>query len=428
MTATPPRPDAPSSAPGAGAPDPGRAGDAAAATRPGPLAGIRVVEFAGIGPGPLCGMLLADLGAEVLLLERIGDSDLGIPRPRHAELAHRGKASLSLDLKRPACRALAEELVARADVLIEGFRPGTMERLGLGPEPCLARNPRLVYARMTGFGQAGPLASAAGHDINYISLTGALHAIGRAGQPPTPPLNLVGDYAGGSMTLAFGIASALVERARSGRGQVIDAAMVDGASILMTPFYGSFAAGQNRRPRGENVLDSGAPFYDVYACADGRYVALGAIERKFRVAFAQRTGFPAQALLDADDPATWPRLRAQLAALFATRPRDAWGALLEDCDACVTPVLAPDEAPAHPHNVARGTFVERDGVVQPAPAPRFSRTPAGRPEAPPPRGERGAAMARAWGLPEAALASTEAAAAAAAAVPATPATPAAPED
>jgi len=364
----------------------------------GPLAGIRVVEIAGIGPGPFCGMLLADLGAEVLLIERDGPSDIGIPRERKFDIAHRGKTSISLDLKVPRARDLAVELIDIADVLIEGFRPGTMERLGLGPDICMSRNPRLIYGRMTGYGQTGPLSKVAGHDLNYISLTGALHAIGRTGQPPTPPLNLLGDYAGGSMLLAFGIASALVERSRSGQGQVIDAAMVEGASLLMAPYFGMYAAGMNTRPRGENLLDSGAPFYNVYECADGRYVAFGAIERKFREAFAQRTGFPVESLLDGDDRSKWPALRKSLDKFFRNRPRAEWCELLEDCDACITPVLAPIEVGQHPHNKARNIFINTNGVVQPNSAPQFSRTPSSVKGAPPECGQGGIQRALEWGI------------------------------
>ncbi len=364
----------------------------------GPLAGIRVVEFAGIGPGPMCGMLLADMGAEVLLLERTAAADVGLPRPRSAELVHRGKQSIAVDLKHADGLSLAADLVARADVLLEGFRPGAMERLGLGPDACLERNPRLVYARMTGYGQHGPLSTVAGHDMNYISLTGALHAIGRDGQAPVPPLNLVGDYAGGSMTLAFGIACALNERHASGCGQVIDAAMVEGAALLMTPFFGLHAAGMHDGPRGTNLLDGGAPFYDVYACADGKYLAFAAIERKFRQVFVQRSGMTGELLMQGDDRATWPALRLQLTALFASRTQAQWCALLEDVDACVTPVLDTQEAPAHRHSAARQSFVSVAGVVQPAPAPRYSRTPAGIANPPPETGQGGAARAAGWGI------------------------------
>ncbi len=364
----------------------------------GPLAGIRVLEFAGIGPGPLCGMLLADMGAEVLLVERKEAADIGLPRPRRFELPHRGKQSIAIDLKAPEGVALAADLAGAADVLVEGFRPGTMERLGLGPEPCLARQPALVYGRMTGYGQDGPMSRAAGHDLNYIALAGALHAMGRAGQAPTPPLNLVGDYAGGALNLAFGIACALVERGRSGRGQVIDASMVEGAALLMTSFFGLYAAGMHAAPRGCNLLDSGAPFYEVYRCADGAWVAFAAIERKFRAVFAERAGLAPDALAGLDDPATWPAAKAMLGALFAGRTQADWCALFEDCDACVTPVLSHEQAVAHPHNRARASFVRVDGVAQPAPAPRLSRTPGAIQRPPPETGAGGLAVARAWGI------------------------------
>ncbi|WP_439811366.1 CaiB/BaiF CoA-transferase family protein [Bordetella bronchiseptica] len=367
--------------------------------RHGPLRGLRVIEFGGIGPGPLCGMLLADLGAEVLLIERAGPQEIGIARQRRHELAHRGKASLVLDLKQVAQRDLALELAARADVLIEGFRPGTMERLGLGPQAWMAGNAGLIYGRVTGYGQDGPLAARAGHDLNYIALSGVLHAIGRAGQPPTPPLNLVGDYAGGSMLLALGILAAIVERARSGQGQVVDAAMVEGAALLMAPWFGMLAAGLVNGARGENLLDSGAPFYDVYRCQDGQYLAFAAVEPKFRAVFAQRTGFDQAALLDADR-SRWPALREALAALFAQRTRDAWCALLQDCDACVTPVLPPASAAAHPHNAARQVYVQAGGIAQPGPAPRFSRTPADAPGLPPEPGQGGDSLTAAWGITE----------------------------
>ncbi|MGY6270113.1 CaiB/BaiF CoA transferase family protein [Achromobacter denitrificans] len=367
--------------------------------RQGPLHGLRVVEFAGIGPGPLCGMLLADLGAEVLLIERDGPQDIGIARERRHELAHRGKSSLVLDLKQPPQRDLALELAARADVLIEGFRPGAMERLGLGPDVCTAANAGLIYGRVTGYGQDGPLAARAGHDLNYIALSGVLHAIGRAGHAPTPPLNLVGDYAGGSMLLALGILAALFERARSGRGQVVDAAMVEGAALLMTPYFGMLAAGLVNGNRGENLLDSGAPYYDVYRCQDGEYLAFAAVEPKFRAVFAQRTGFDQAALLD-EDRANWPALRQALARMFAQRPRDAWCALLQDCDACVSPVLPPSCAKEHPHNAARGLFQAAGGIVQPGPAPRFSRTSASPPGLPPEPGQGGGGLTAAWGITE----------------------------
>ncbi len=373
------------------------------ALKKGPLAGIRVLELAGIGPGPMCGMLLADMGAEVLLVERPEPAGTGIARPRSHELVHRGKQSMVVDLKQPRGVALVADLAFSADVLIEGFRPGTMERLGLGPEACLARHPGLIYGRMTGYGQTGPLGQAAGHDLNYIALSGALHAIGRAGQPPAPPLNLLGDYAGGSMSLAFGIASALVERQRSGLGQVIDASMVEGAALLMTSMYGLYDAGIHTEARGSNLLDGGAPFYNVYTCADGADIAFAAIEHKFRVVFADRTGLPHDALLRLDDPALWGEGRALLATLFASRTRDEWCALLEDTDACITPVLSHREVPAHRHNAARASFISNGGVTQPGPAPRLSRTPGEVSGPPPAPGAGGNAMAIAWGIDAARL-------------------------
>ncbi|MBO9513243.1 MAG: CoA transferase [Variovorax sp.] len=366
--------------------------------RSGPLAGVRVVEFAGIGPGPLCGMLLADMGAEVLLIERSDPGDLGMPRPRRYELAHRGKASLRVDLKSPEGLAAARALVAAADVVIEGFRPGVMERLGLGPEDCGALNERLVYARITGYGQSGPMRHVAGHDLNYIALSGALSALGRAGQPPTPPMNLLGDYAGGSMCMAFGIACALRERGVSGKGQTIDASMVEGAGVLMAPFFGLYAAGMHDRPRGQNLLDTGAPFYDVYRCADGRFVAFAAIERKFRLVFARKAGVAEDVMLGMDDPAAWAEGKALLTRLFATRSQRAWCELLEGSDACITPVLDHEEVDAHPHHAARRSFVRPGGICQPAPAPRFSRTPGGISSPPPEPGAGGQEMARAWGV------------------------------
>jgi alpha-methylacyl-CoA racemase len=374
------------------------------ATFMGPLAGVRVLEFEAIGPAPFCGMLLADMGADVLLVDRTADAGLGFGRERRCDVMFRGRRSLMLDLKQPGAIEAALALVDAADVLIEGFRPGVMERLGLGPDVVLARNPRLVYGRMTGYGQEGPLAQRAGHDIDYIALAGALHAIGRAGEPPVPPLNLVGDFGGGGMLLAFGIACALIEARASGRGQVIDAAMVDGAALLSTMFYGMQAAGQWSGARGQNVLDSGAPWYDTYATRDGRFIAVGAIEPRFYAALVERLGLDPAALPAQDDRARWPELRERFAAVFRTRDLDEWCASFAGVDACVAPVLTFSEAPAHPHAHARGTYVALGGVLQPAPAPRYSRTPAAARTPPPERGAGGREALRDWGCDEAAIA------------------------
>jgi alpha-methylacyl-CoA racemase len=370
----------------------------------GPLKGYRVIEFGGIGPGPMCAMLLADLGADVLRIDRPDADTLGIQTPARFNLLLRGRERIALDLKRPADRDIALELTAQADALIEGNRPGAMERLGLGPDVCLERNPRLIYGRMTGWGQDGPLATAAGHDLNYIALCGALHAIGRVGAPPTPPLNLVADFGGGALYLAFGIVCALLEARTSGRGQVVDAAMVDGAASLMTIFYGQHAAGMHKEERGTNRLDSGAPFYDVYRCADGAYIAVAPIELKFRAEFYRRIGLDAAEAPQADDQARWPQIKARIAQRIAERPRAEWLRTLEGSDACVAPVLSLAEAPRHPHNVARGTFVEIDGIVQPAPAPRFSRTQAQVPAPPAQAATPVAEALAAWGIDDARVA------------------------
>jgi crotonobetainyl-CoA:carnitine CoA-transferase CaiB-like acyl-CoA transferase len=352
----------------------------------GPLAGIKVVELAGIGPGPMCAMLLADLGATVLRIDRPEPSDLGIPRPLRYDLLLRGRRSLALDLKRPEGKALALRLVERADALIEGFRPGVTERLGLGPDDCLARNPRLVYGRVTGWGQEGPLAHAAGHDINYIALAGALHAFGRHGQPPTPPLNLLGDFAGGALYLALGLVCGILEARRSGEGQVVDAAMVDGTASLMTAFHGMVAAGLGRHERGTNFNDTGAHFYEAYECADGRWISVAAIEGKFYAELLRRLDIDPATMPPQMDRERWPEAKTRLAALFKTRTREEWCSLLEGTDACFAPVLTTDEAPLHPHLAARGTYVEIDGIVQPAPAPRFSRSNLDLPIPPQPNG------------------------------------------
>jgi alpha-methylacyl-CoA racemase len=338
----------------------------------GPLQGVRVVELASIGPGPFCAMLLADLGAEVLAVDRPAAE-----RPGWPLLFGRGRRRVAVDLKHPEGPGLVLDLVAGADALIEGFRPGVAERLGIGPEDCLARNPRLVYGRVTGWGQDGPLAGAAGHDIDYIALAGALHPIGPAGGPPVPPLNLLGDFGGGGMLLALGVVAALVEAARSGRGQVVDAAMVDGAALLTTQLHELLAAGLWTDRRQANLLDGAAPFYAVYETADGRHLAVGALEPRFWAELLERVGLPAQDLPAQLDRDGWPLLRQRLAATFRTRTRDEWCALL--------------------HHRARGTFVEVGGTLQPAPAPRFSRTPCAAP-APPPDPDDPAATLTAWGL------------------------------
>jgi alpha-methylacyl-CoA racemase len=345
----------------------------------GPLDGYRVVEMGGIGPGPMCAMLLADMGADVVRIERPGGDALGLQTPARYNLLLRGRRRIGLDMRRAGERAMALSLIERADALIEGFRPGAMERLGLGPDVCLARNPRLVYGRMTGWGQEGPFARAAGHDLNYIALTGALAAIGRAGGPPVPPLNLVGDFGGGALYLAFGIVCALIEARKSGRGQVVDAAMVDGAASLMTIFYGLVAAGALSPERGDNVLDSGAPYYDVYRCADGQWLAVAAIEMPFRLKLFELLGLEAADAHATSDRAHWPRVRKLMVERIAERTRAQWCQVLEGSDACAAPVLSLSEAPDHPHNRSRGTFVEIGGIVQPAPAPRFSRSVPDRP-------------------------------------------------
>jgi len=361
----------------------------------GPLEGIRILEFEAIGPGPYCGMLLADLGAEVLRVTRPHADRGPLIEDTGGQVMHRNRPALTLDLKGTEDHALARRLVARADGLIEGLRPGAMERLGLGPEEALGLNPRLVYGRVTGWGQEGPLARTAGHDINYIALSGALGAMGPPDRPPFPPLNLVGDFGGGGLWLAFGMLAALIEAGRSGRGQVIDAAMLDGAASQMALIYAWAAAGRWRDERGANLLDGGAPFYRCYACADGRFVAVGAIEPPFFAALMQGLGL-AEEGWEQTDRARWPALAARMAEVFATRPRDDWAARFEGSDACVTPVLSLAEAPAHPHNRARGTFTGPPD--QPAPGPRFSSHAPGRPEPPAaPDAGRAKVLAR-WGL------------------------------
>jgi alpha-methylacyl-CoA racemase len=382
-------------------------GSTSGIAKAGPLTGLRILEFAGIGPAPMAAMLLSDLGAEVIVLDRLEPSGLGIPRAPKYDVTRRGRRSVALDLKHPDGVACALELVDKADALIEGFRPGTMERMGIGPDVCLTRNPRLVYGRVTGWGQDGPLAHAAGHDLNYIAVAGVLSAMGRQGQPPTPPLNLVGDYGGGAMLLAFGIVCALFEASRSGKGQVVDAAMYEGAATLMASFFGFSAAGLHGPERGTNILDSGAPYYDTYLCADAKWVAVAPIEAKFRATLLGLLGFDPASFPDVSDRAGWPAARALLTNRFAQKSRDEWCVILEGTDACFAPVLSMAEAALHPHSVARQAFVEIDGVLQPAPAPRFSRTPPRLPGGAEPPGQSSHAVLRDWGLARQTIAALE---------------------
>jgi alpha-methylacyl-CoA racemase len=376
----------------------------------GPLAGFRVIEMAGIGPAPFAAMLLADMGAEVIRVDRREATDLGLPgRATKFEVLHRGRRSLALDVKSEAGRAIVLRLATKADALIEGFRPGVMERLGLGPDDLAKVNSKLVFGRMTGFGQDGPLAQRAGHDINYIALAGVLHGIGREGQAPVPPLNLVGDFGGGGMFLAFGVVCALLEAQRVGMGQVVDAAMVDGAAYLMALMYGMHAQGVWRDERGVNLLDTGAPWYDTYETKDGKWLAVGAIEQRFYAEFVQRLGLVAADLPAQHDRSQWPELRRRFAEAIRQRTREEWERVFAGSDACVAPVLSLGEASRHPHNVARATFTEYDGVVQPAPAPRFSRTVAAIGAPPRARGADCEAILRDWGFDAAEIAAWESA-------------------
>ncbi len=340
----------------------------------GPLKGVKIIEIAGIGPGPFASMMLADMGAEVIRIDRASRARGGDPATPPRDPMSRGRRSIAVDLKNPDGVETVLRIVDSADALIEGFRPGVMERLGLGPDVCLARNPRLVYGRMTGWGQAGPMAQAAGHDINYISLAGVLDHIGRKGERPLPPLNLVGDFGGGGMLMAFGVACALVETARSGQGQVVDCAMVDGAAVLMQMMYGMRAMGMWNDERGSNLLDTGAHFYDVYETQDGKHVSIGSIEPQFYSELLEKTGLADEDLPAQMDRSQWPKLNERLTAVFKSKSRDQWCEIMEGSDVCFAPVLSMGEAPQHPHNVHRGTFIDHAGVVQAAPAPRFSRT------------------------------------------------------
>jgi alpha-methylacyl-CoA racemase len=365
----------------------------------GPLAGVKIIEFTGIGPAPMAAMLLADMGATIIRIDRLAAADLGVPMAEEHEFTHRNRAVLRLDLKEPEAIALALRLIDTADAVIEGFRPGVMERLGLGPDVCLRRNPKLAFGRVTGWGQDGPLSQAAGHDLNYIALTGALHAIGRAGQKPTPPLNLVGDYGGGALYLVTGLLAAIISARTTGVGQVVDAAMVDGALSLMTPIYAMQVGGRLTEPRGHNQLDSGAYFYEVYECADGQFISIAPIEAKFHAELLRRLEIDPAAMPAQRDRTGWPRWKEMLTERFKTRSRDEWCRILEGTDACFAPVLSMREAYAHPHNQVREAFIDVGGHRQPAPAPRFGTTILAPPR--PPGSVSIAEELAAWGLPSA---------------------------
>ena len=363
----------------------------------GPLSGVKVVELVGIGPGPFGAMLLADLGADVVRVHRAQSVERGFD-PGGLPILDRNRRSIGVDLKQPEGVETVLRLVESADALLEGYRPGVTERLGVGPDACLARNPKLVYGRMTGWGQDGPMASAAGHDINYIALAGALAHFGRAGEKPTPPLNLIGDFGGGGMLLAFGVVCGVLEARTSGQGQVVDAAMVDGAATLMAFAWGMKAVGAFREERGTNLLDSGAPQYDTYETADGKFIALGALEEQFYAEFLEKTGLAGEGLPAVTDPSAWPALRERFTVLFKSKTRDEWCGLLEGSDACFAPVLPMSEAAKHPHIKERGTIVEFEGLLQPAPAPRFSRTQAELRSAAPKPGEHTDEVLTEWGF------------------------------
>ena len=357
-----------------------------------PLAGIRIVEFAAIGPGPFCGMLLSDLGADVVRIDRPGAAQLAV-----GPITGRGRRSVALDLKTDKGRETALALLGKAEACFEGYRPGVMERMGLGPDVALARNPALVYGRMTGWGQHGPLAEAAGHDLNYIALTGALGAMGRPGEPPAPPLNLVGDYGGGAMFLAFGLLAGIIRARASGEGQVIDAAMTDGAALLTAMFHDMMGMGMWQDRRGVNLLDGGAPFYGVYECADGGYVAIGALEPQFYAELLERTGLAGDPVFaEQMDPGKWPAMRERLAEVFRGRTREEWCAAMEGSEACFAPVLSLTEAPEHPHNIARGTFIKHQGMVQPGTAPRFRGAPNAPAGPAPEAGEHNRTVLKEW--------------------------------
>lgn len=361
-----------------------------------PLAGLRIIEFAGIGPGPFAGMMLADMGAEIIRVERPGAGSPTGQGAHELEFLARGRKSIALNMKAPGALDLAMQLIEGADGLIEGFRPGVMERLGLGPDVCLSRNPRLIYGRMTGWGQDGPVSKTAGHDLNYIALSGALWATGEAGRAPTFPLNLLGDFGGGGMFLAFGMVTGLLKAARTGQGDVVDAAIVDGTAALMSMIYSRRAMGLWQDERAANALDGGVPWYGVYACSDGKWITIGALEPQFWAVLVEELGLQGDNLANRSDRSTWPALREKLAAIFLSKPRDHWTALLQDRDACFAPVLSPAEAPDHPHNRARSIF--SDGPVQPMPAPRFAHSQTPLPSTPPAPGAHSREVLEGLGL------------------------------
>lgn len=364
----------------------------------GPLAGLKVIELAAMGPVPFCGMILADLGAEVIRVDRVAAADLGIERPSEYELRGRNKRSVAMDLKSESGRKAFFRLVERADVVLEGFRPGVSDRMGIGADACMAVRPSLVFGKATGWGQDGPLAQTAGHDINYIALTGALDMIGPAGGAPVPPLNLLGDYGGGAMFMALGVLAAVFEARQSGKGQVVDMAMLDGVNTLLTVFHGFNAAGQLNPQRGGNILDGGAPYYTTYQTADGRYMAVGAIEARFYAILLERLGLDPATLPRQNDRAEWPRLQAAFARRFLDRTQAEWAEVFAESDACVSPVLTLAEAGRHPHNLARGTLTDVAGILHPTPAPRFSRSHCGISRPPAREGEHSAEVLRDWGL------------------------------
>lgn len=365
----------------------------------GPLTGLKVIELAGIGPAPMAAMMLSDMGAEVIRVDRLTASGLGIPMPKKFNFLGRGRKSIAVDLKNPEGIDALLELIDKADIVIEGFRPGVMERLGMGPDVCLARNPKLVFGRVTGWGQEGPLSKSAGHDLNYIALSGALHAIGRSNdEPPTPPLNLVGDFGGGTMFIVVGILAALHEVKNSGKGQVVDAGMVDGALSLMTSIYGMHAGGNQSDERASNILDSGAHFYNTYETRDGKYVSIGSIETKFYSMLLEKLGLDPDSLPPQMERESWPAMKEKFKEIFLTKTRDEWCALMENTDICFAPVLSLAEAPDYAHNKERGSFVDVEGVMHPAPAPRFSATPSSIKSPTPPTGVHTDEVLADWGI------------------------------